>query len=94
VREAYDSGTANLHVKPGSVPTLLLHGRGDELVWYKQSERFATRLREANVPHCFLTLSWATHAFDHNFNGPGGQVGSWAIERFLASITAGEGKGR
>ena len=94
VREAYDSGTANLHVKPGSVPTLLIHGRGDELVWYKQSERFATRLREANVPHGFLALPWATHAFDHNFNGPGGQVGSWAIERFLASVTAGDGTRR
>ena len=88
VRQAYDSATANLQVKPGSVPVLLLHGRGDELVWFKQSERFAARLKEASVPHCFLDLPWATHAFDHNFNGPGGQVGSWAIERFLAHVTA------
>ena len=94
MREAYDSATANLQVKAESVPVLLLHGRGDELVWFKQSERFAARLKEANVPHCFLALPWATHAFDHNFNGPGGQVGSWAIERFLASVTAGEGERR
>lgn len=94
VLEAYDSATANLHVKPGSVPTLLIHGRSDELVWFRQSERLAARLKEARVPHCFLALPWATHAFDHNFNGPGGQVGSWAIERFLAHVTAGDASGR
>ena len=45
------------------------------------------RLAEAGVPHVLLELPWATHGFDGSLWGPGGQVSTWAIERFLGAVT-------
>jgi acetyl esterase/lipase len=47
----------------------------------------AERLKQCGVKHVYLELPWATHAFDHNDNGPGGQIALWAIERFVRSVT-------
>jgi dipeptidyl aminopeptidase/acylaminoacyl peptidase len=70
-----------------SPPTLLLHGRRNEPVWFLQSQRLAARLNEIGARHYFLTLPWATHAFDCNPRGPGSQVANAAIEKFLADVT-------
>lgn len=86
-RPAYDSASGYLHVNPTTPPTLLLHGQLDTLVWHRQSERLAARLAEHRVPHAFLSLPWATHAFEFNLAGPGGQLARYSIERFLASVT-------
>lgn len=86
-RPAYDQASGYLHVARTTVPTLLLHGQLDTLVWHRQSERLATRLAEHGVPHAFLSLPWATHAFEFNLAGPGGQLTRYSIERFLASVT-------
>jgi len=72
---------------PGACPTLLLHGRNDPLVWNRQSERLDERLTELNVPHYFLELDWATHGFDFNPDGPGGQLSAFAVFGFLARVT-------
>jgi acetyl esterase/lipase len=86
-KAAYDSASAYGLVSRKTVPMLLLHGANDELVWCKQSQRLAQRLTENGVKHVYLELPWATHAFDHNDNGPGGQVALWAVERFVRSVT-------
>ena len=86
-RPAYDLASAYLHVNSATPPTLLLHGQLDTLVWHRQSERLATRLAEHRVPHAFVSLPWATHAFEFNLAGPGGQLTRYSIERFLASVT-------
>ncbi len=86
-RAAYDSASAIRHVTPATVPTLLLHGQLDPLVWHKQSERLDQRLKDAGVPHVFISLPWATHAFEYNLNGPGGQLTTFAVEWFLAAVT-------
>jgi acetyl esterase/lipase len=83
----FDSASPYLHVKRGSVPTLLMHGTIDSLVWRRQSERLAEKLREQHVPHAFIELPWATHAFDVNPRGPGGQLSAFAIEWFLRAVT-------
>ena len=84
----YESASAILHVKPGiTPPTLLVHDTIDTLVWRRQSERLAARLREGGVPCVFLELPWATHAFDFSLRGPGGQLAAWALEEFLHSVT-------
>lgn len=88
VPENYDSASGYILANPRAVPTLLLHGVGDELVWVQQSQRYADRLRSLEVRNVFLRLPWATHAFDYNLRGPGGQLATWAVERFLASVTA------
>jgi acetyl esterase/lipase len=84
---AYDSASGILHVTPTSPPTLLMHGELDALVWHKQSERLAQRLTDEHVPHVFVSLPWATHAFEFNVNGPGGQLTRFAVEWFLAAVT-------
>ena len=86
-RANYESASALFHVSERSPPTLLLHGENDALVWHRHSIRLATRLAEAKVPHGFVSLPWATHAFDYNLNGPGGQLTTYAIEWFLAGVT-------
>jgi acetyl esterase/lipase len=83
----FDSASPYLHVKRGSVPTLLMHGTIDSLVWRRQSERLAERLDSQGVPHVFVELPWATHAFDVNPRGPGGQLSAFAIEWFLRAVT-------
>lgn len=88
VPQRYDDASGYLVANPRSAPALLLHGNSDELVWVQQSQRYADRLRKQEVRNVFLRLPWATHAFDHNPRGPGGQIAAWAVERFLASVTA------
>lgn len=83
---AYEAASPIRFVSPATVPTLLVHGERDELVFPAQSERLAARLVQAQRPHYLLRLPWATHGCDANFNGPCGQVSTYVIERFLASV--------
>jgi len=83
----YDSASALPQVTRGAPPTLQLHGRLDTLVWHRHSERLAARLDELGVSNVFVSLPWATHAFDVNPRGPGGQITRHAVEWFLAAVT-------
>jgi acetyl esterase/lipase len=83
----YASASGQLLVHAGSPPTLLMHGVPDTLSWYRHSERLAARLQELRVPHYHLQLPWATHGFDFNPDGPGGQLADQAIAQFLAAVT-------
>jgi acetyl esterase/lipase len=87
VRANYESASALNFVSPRSPPTLLLHGDLDSLAWNRHSQRLAARLTEHRVPHVYVALPWATHAFDFNLRGPGGQLTTYAIEAFLAGVT-------
>jgi acetyl esterase/lipase len=49
--------------------------------------RLEARLASARVPHAYVALPWATHAFEFNLNGPGGQLTTYALEHFLAAVT-------
>jgi acetyl esterase/lipase len=86
VPEQYQTGSPLLHATAASCPTLLAHGQADKLVWHRQSERLAARLRELGVPVAFLSLPWATHGFDFNLAGPGGQLFTQALRRFLTQV--------
>ena len=83
----YESASGQSLAHAGSPPTLLMHGRPDTLSWYRHSERLAARLQELGVPHFYLELPWATHGFDYNPDGPGGQLADYAITQFLADVT-------
>ena len=87
-RTAYESASGQLLARAGSPATLLVHGNLDTLSWDRHSERLATRLAELEVPHYYLRLPWATHGFDFNPDGPGGQLADYAIARFLAAVPA------
>jgi acetyl esterase/lipase len=86
-RASYDSASGILQVNSASPPTLLMHGELDPLVWHRQSERLDRKLADAGVPHAFVSLPWATHAFEFNVNGPGGQLTTYSVEWFLSSVT-------
>ena len=85
--EQYAKSSALDAAGKSSPPTLLLHGGRDEMVWVKQAERLEPKLRAAGVRVYSLVLPWATHGFDYNFSGPGGQISTYAVERFLAAVT-------
>ena len=73
-------------VNKQSVPTLLIHGNNDVLVAPEHSRRLNIKLQQNGVKHYWLKLPWATHGFDYNLNGPGGQLSTYAVESFLNNI--------
>jgi acetyl esterase/lipase len=83
----FENSSPLLHVTRQSPPTLLMHGQNDVLVAYEHSKRLNEALKENGVKHYLLTLPWATHGFDYNFNGPGAQLSTYAVSYFLKSVT-------
>lgn len=86
VPEVYAEASATTHVRGDSPSTLLLHGKLDTLVWERHTARLAERLKAAGVPHAVVWLPWATHAFEYELSGPGGQVTTYAVGRFLGKV--------
>jgi dipeptidyl aminopeptidase/acylaminoacyl peptidase len=84
----YASASPLNYVSSKVPPTLLLHGENDVLVAYEHSRRLAAKLKDHGVPHYVLTLPWATHGFDYNLYGPGGQLSTYCVEKFLGRVTA------
>jgi acetyl esterase/lipase len=69
-----------------SPPTLIIHGENDVLVSPEHSRRLNLKLGQNGVKHYWLKLPWATHGFDYNLNGPGGQLSTYAVETFLKAV--------
>jgi acetyl esterase/lipase len=87
-RAAYQSASGAMLVTPHAPPTLILQGALDINVFPEQSEMLDRKLAAAGVRHALVSLPWAGHAFDLvHFNTPGAQIGRYATERFLASVT-------
>lgn len=84
--EGYRTASPIAYSGSHRMPTLLIHGSRDELVSVKQGARLDSALSRARIPHLFLELPWATHGCDYFFNGPCGQISTYAIERFLATV--------
>ncbi|NJM06415.1 asparaginase, partial [Candidatus Gracilibacteria bacterium] len=80
---AYMAASAALLVNENTPPTLIFHGDRDELVRVRHAEILSERLSAAGRSHLFVRLPWATHGFDFNFGGPGGQISTYAIEHFF-----------
>lgn len=85
--EAYRNASPLHNVTSDTPPTLLLHGLRDSLVWYRQSERLEKVLSRTGVKHLYIAFPWATHAFDYNHHGPGGQLAKYAVDYFLNLVT-------
>jgi acetyl esterase/lipase len=83
--ENYRTASAINFVTPKSVPTLLLHGRRDALVWVEQSIRYKAKYEKVGIAdRCkFVELPWAVHAFDYVPNSPGWQVSLYEVKEFL-----------
>ncbi|MVT07484.1 alpha/beta hydrolase [Chitinophaga tropicalis] len=87
VPDNYAASSPLEFVNSHSVPTLIIHGKNDVLVAYEHSIRLNNKLAANGIKHFFLSLPWATHGFDYNLNGPGGQLSTYAIKRFLQNVT-------
>jgi len=87
VPEKYAACSPLFFVDRTSVPTLIIHGTNDVLVSDIHSAKLDTKLTENNVKHYWLKLPWATHGFDFNLYGPGGQLSTYAVEQFLNAVT-------
>lgn len=87
VPQNYKASSPIEYVNGQTVPTLIIHGANDVLVSYGHSQRLETKLQRNHVPYYWLKLPWATHGFDYHLNGPGGQLSTYAVERFLESVT-------
>lgn len=84
--EVYNDASPIRFVSAASPPTLLLHGPRDPLVWYRQSERLIKVLQDNKVKAALVTIPWATHGFDFNLKGPGGQIFTQSAMHFLKSV--------
>jgi acetyl esterase/lipase len=69
-----------------TVPTLIIHGDNDVLVSPIHSQKLDKKLQENGIEHYYLNLPWATHGFDYNINGPGGQLSTYVVERFISAV--------
>lgn len=73
-------------VSKTSCPTLLIHGMNDVLVSPEHCRKLIKKLQANGVKYYWLQLPWATHGFDYNLNGPGGQLSTFAVEAFLGTV--------
>ncbi|MDB5197554.1 MAG: alpha/beta hydrolase [Flaviaesturariibacter sp.] len=83
VQKQYDNSSATQLVKSGNPPTLMIYGKHDPLVSHLHGYRLSPILKAAGVPHFELYLPWATHGFDYTLNGPGGQLSTGIVKRFI-----------
>jgi len=74
------------HVTSSSPPTLMIHGKKDVLVAYEHNLHLIEKLKSNKVKYALITLPWATHGFDFNLNGPGGQISTYYVEQFLEKV--------
>lgn len=88
VQKNYFNSSPIEFVNKDSPPTLIIHGENDVLVAYEHSRRLSDKLEQNGIKHYWLKLPWATHGFDFNLRGPGGQLSTYAVDRFLANVTS------
>ena len=87
IPQKYHDCSPLFFVDRNSVPTLIIHGTNDVLVSWIHSNKLDVKLTENGVKHYWLRLPWATHGFDYNLYGPGGQLSTYAVEQFLNAVT-------
>ncbi|MGY3214416.1 alpha/beta hydrolase fold domain-containing protein [Mucilaginibacter sp. HD30] len=88
VQKNYFTSSPIEFVDSSSPPTLIIHGENDVLVAYEHSRRLDLKLEQNSIKHYWLKIPWATHGFDFNLTGPGGQFSTYAVSRFLESVTS------
>jgi len=81
----HDASPINF-VGPKTPSTLLIHGDRDALVSPMQSILLAEKLAAGGRPYLHLRLPWADHGCDFYPSGPCGQIVTYSVERFLASV--------
>jgi acetyl esterase/lipase len=86
IPENYHQATPLEYVNTDTPPTLMIHGKKDEMVAYEHNLRLKKILDPSGVKNVIVTLPWATHGLDYNFSGPGGQLSTYSVEYFLKAV--------
>jgi acetyl esterase/lipase len=71
------------HAARATAPILLVHGTGDQLVSWRESERLHAALQEAGKTSELLLLDGAPHAFQVDWRGDANQRANTAMDAFL-----------
>ncbi len=87
VPEQYRHSSATETITKQAPLTLLLYGQNDPLVSPGHSTRLSAKLKAQGILFFELYLPWATHGFDYTLNGPGGQLSTWTVKRFLEVVS-------
>jgi dipeptidyl aminopeptidase/acylaminoacyl peptidase len=77
------------HAARATVPMLLIHGTGDQVVSWRESERMHAALQAAGKPSELLLLDGAPHAFQMSWRGEANQRANAAMDAFLDRHLAG-----
>jgi acetyl esterase/lipase len=84
VPERYRTASPITHVDADDPPTFLVHGEGDQIVPFEESELLAERLEEASVSRRFVELSGVNHAFElFWWGGWSSQITRSVLDEFL-----------
>ena len=87
VPEKFHASSPVEFVDKNSVPTLIIHGNNDVWVSPEHCRRLIRKLQPNHVKYYWLLIPWATHGFDYNLYGPGGQLSTYAVETFINTVT-------
>ena len=87
IPEKFKESSAIDHADAQSPPTLMIHGEIDPLVSFQHPIHLQKKLDSLHVKNYFLQLPFATHGCDYSLKSPAGQVCTYAVERFLNSVT-------
>jgi acetyl esterase/lipase len=74
------------HAAAATAPVLLIHGTGDKVVSYRESERMHAALRAAGRASELLLLEGAPHAYQIDWRGDANQRANAAMDVFLERI--------
>ncbi|MCA1185298.1 alpha/beta hydrolase [Saccharopolyspora sp. 6T] len=81
--QRYEYASALDRVRPGLMPTLLVTGCSDHLIFEDRVHGFAERLRAAGDQVVYAAFPFGEHAFDADFHSIGGAVSRAELLRFL-----------
>ncbi|MEU6128010.1 alpha/beta hydrolase [Saccharopolyspora sp. NPDC047091] len=81
--QRYEYASALDRVRPGLMPTLLVTGASDHLIFEDRVHGFAERLRAAGDEVVYAAFPYGEHAFDADFHSIGGAVSRAELLHFL-----------
>ena len=87
MRDKYLMASPLDYVRAETPPTLLIHGGHDQLVLPENMNLLAVKLKEKGAVNKEISIPYAQHGFDYNFDGWGAQIIKPRILEFLRETT-------
>ena len=81
----YRAASCSTYVTSSSPPLLTIHGTWDTLVPIRLSEYLHSVLDDLGIPNLLVKLPLGDHVLEAGFYSVGGQLSTYAMERFVAA---------